>query len=439
MERKTSRLRRVQWIAMTFLTVAGIVNYMDRSTLSIANHSVAGELGLSASQMGLLLSAFALPYALSQLPIGVMVDRFGARLMLGLGMFVWSVAQLAGGLVQSLQQFLIARVFLGIGEAPQFPASAKVVSEWFALRDRGAPTGLFAAATTLGPGLAPPILTIAMLTLGWRGMFIAMGVVGIAISIGWYAIYRNRNSLSLDTADVAYLTEGQAAEGVPRHLTWPEWRRLFTMRTTWGMVLGNIGIIYMVWLYLAWLPAYFEHERHLSVARTGWIVSVPYIFGTIGVLLSGHVADRLLRRGLAPLASRKWPLCIGLLGGAAFTIPAAYTPSTTLAVVYICAAMFFVQMASGSAWALVTVVAPRHQVASLSSIQNFGGYLGGSLAPLVTGIVIDRTHSFVQALLISAGVAAAAAVIYLVLVKKPIQTTDEFLLNEHPPQSLAAE
>lgn len=129
MQVKTPRLGRIQRIAVTFLMLAGIVNYLDRSTLSIANHSVSGELGLSASQMGLLLSAFSFAYAFSQLPVGALLDRFGARLMLGLGMLVWSVAQLCGGLVQTLQQFLVARIALGIGEAPQFPAGAKVVSE----------------------------------------------------------------------------------------------------------------------------------------------------------------------------------------------------------------------------------------------------------------------------------------------------------------------
>jgi MFS family permease len=135
MQAKTPRLRRIQWVAVTFLTLAGLVNYLDRSTLSIANHSVSGELGLSASQMGLLLSAFSFSYAFAQLPMGALLDRFGARLMLGVGMFVWSVAQFFGGLVQTLQQFLIARICLGIGEAPQFPAGAKVVSEWYALRE----------------------------------------------------------------------------------------------------------------------------------------------------------------------------------------------------------------------------------------------------------------------------------------------------------------
>ncbi|SDI49381.1 MFS transporter [Paraburkholderia phenazinium] len=420
MQAKTPRLRRIQWVALAFLTLAGIVNYLDRSTLSIANHSVSGELGLSASQMGLLLSAFSFSYAFSQLPMGALLDRFGARLMLGLGMFVWSVAQLFGGFVQNLQQFLVARICLGIGEAPQFPAGAKVVSEWYSLRERGRPTGIFTTSSTIGPALAPPILTGLLLAFGWRWMFIAMGVMGIAVSIGWYLVYRNRREVVLEADEVTHLTEEEPHTRAERRMTGAEWRGLFASRTTWGMIFGFMGVIYMVWLYLTWLPAYLEHERHLSIARTGWIVSIPYLFGTLGMLSSGFVADGLMARGVAPIRSRKWPICTGLIFAAAFTVPAAYTPNTTLAIVYLSLAMYFINMASGGAWALVSVAAPRHLVASLGSIQNFGGYFGGSFAPFITGVVVEQTHSFVDAFLISAGVSFAAALVYMFVVRAPI-------------------
>lgn len=422
-QHKSAKLRKIQWTALVFLMLAGIVNYLDRSTLSIANHSISQELGLNASQMGMLLSAFSLAYAFSQLPIGALLDKFGARAMLGIGMLIWSIAQLTGGLVNTLQQFLVARVFLGFGEAPQFPAGAKVVSEWFAVRERGGPTGIFVASSTVGPALAPPVLTVLMLSFGWRMMFVIMGVFGIAVALGWYAFYRNRNEVELTHSELLYLADGDTADSAnasaPR-MNFAEWKSLFRHRTTWGMLFGFMGVIYMVWLYLTWLPAYLEHERHLSIARTGWVVSIPYIFGTLGMVSSGYIADWLMRRGMAPMASRKWPICVGLLGAAAFTIPAAYTPSTVLAVVYISAAMAFINMASGGAWALVSVSIPRHMVASLGSMQNFGGYLGGSLAPVITGMVVDRTHSFVNALLISAAVAFIAALVYMFVVKHPV-------------------
>jgi sugar phosphate permease len=424
MLQKSPRLKRIQVVAITFLTLAGIVNYLDRSTLSIANHSVSQELGLSASQMGLLLSAFSFAYAFSQLPIGILLDRFGARVMLGLGMFVWSAAQLCGGLVTSLPQFLVARVALGIGEAPNFPAGAKVVSEWFGVHERGRPTGIFITSSTIGPALAPPVLTVLLLTFGWRTMFIVMGVLGIAVSIGWYLAYRDRRNIPLDSQEVAFLTQGEPEQRADRRMTMREWRALFSKSTTWGMIFGNMGVIYMVWLYLTWLPAYLEHERHLTIAHTGWLVSIPYLFGTLGMLSSGFVADGLMARGIAPMRSRKWPICVGLLGAALFTVPAAFTPNLTLAMIYLCAAMYFVNMASGACWALATVAAPRHMVASLGSIQNFGGYFGGSFAPFITGIVVDKTHSFVNAFLISAGIAFAAALVYIFVVRTRIEDSE---------------
>jgi MFS family permease len=149
-------------------------------------------------------------------------------------------------------------------------------------------------------------------------------------------------------------------------------------------------------------------------------VSIPYIFGTLGMLSSGFVADGLMARGMAPIRSRKWPICCGLIGAAVFTVPAAFTPTLTLAIVYLSLAMYFVNLASGAAWALVSVAAPRHLVASLGSIQNFGGYFGGSFAPFITGVVVDKTHSFVNAFLISAGVAFAAALVYMFVVRVPV-------------------
>jgi MFS family permease len=327
---------------------------------------------------------------------------------------------LFGGFVQSLQQFLVARICLGIGEAPQFPAGAKVVSEWYSLRERGRPTGIFTTSSTIGPALAPPVLTGLLLAFGWRWMFVVMGVLGIAVSIGWYLVYRNRRDVALEPAEVTHLTEEEPHTRAERRMTGAEWRGLFASRTTWGMIFGFMGVIYMVWLYLTWLPAYLEHERHLSIAKTGWIVSIPYLFGTLGMLSSGFVADGLMARGIAPIRSRKWPICTGLIFAAVFTVPAAYTPNTTLAIVYLSLAMYFINLASGGAWALVSVAAPRHLVASLGSIQNFGGYFGGSFAPFITGLVVDRTHSFVNAFLISAGVSFAAALVYMFVVRVPI-------------------
>ncbi|MCG5075407.1 MFS transporter [Paraburkholderia tagetis] len=416
----SKKLRRIQRISIFFLTLAGCINYLDRSALSVANSTISGEMGLTAAQMGLLLSAFSMSYAFAQLPIGVLLDRLGARLMLGVGMLLWSVAQLCTGFVHGFQQFFFARVCLGIGEAPQFPAGAKVIGEWFAVRERGAPTGIFVACTTIGPAIAPPILTALMLALSWREMFVVTGVIGILVALGWYAAYRNRSEVELNADEQAHLAQGAEEEVTAAPLNGAQWRNLFAQRTTWGMLFGFMGVIYMVWLYLTWLPAYLEHERGMSIARAGWVVAIPYFFGTIGMVGSGYIADWLYRKGMAPITSRKWPICVGLVGAAAFTVPAALTASAWMAIVYISLAMLFINMASGGAWSLVSVAAPRNVVASLGGIQNFGGFLAGSAAPIVTGLVVDRTHSFVNALIVSAAVALLSAVAYVVLVRRPV-------------------
>ncbi len=417
---KSAKIRRIQTTAVTLLVISGLINYLDRSTLSIANTSISQEMGLTATDMGKLMSAFSLAYAFAQLPIGVLLDRFGARLMLGLGMFVWSLAQMLGGFVQSLQHFIWARIFLGAGEAPQFPAGAKVFSEWYAIRERGRPTGIFTASTTIAPALAPPLLTGLMLAFGWRGMFIIMGLIGIAASIGWYIVYRDRKHVALESTEIDYLTDGNPASAIERPVTRKDYQRLLSSPTTWGLIFGFMGVIYMVWLYLNWLPAYLERERGLSIKALGWVVAIPYLAGTLGMLSSGVISDWLYARGLKPVTSRKWPICVGLLGAAAFTVPAAFTPNVTMAIVYISLAMYFVNLASGGSWALVSVAAPRRLVASLGGLKNFGGYLGGSAAPLITGMVVDKTGSFVNALLIAAAVSFIGALFYFFVVKNPV-------------------
>jgi sugar phosphate permease len=422
---KSDRIKRIQIISVTLLVIAGLVNYLDRSTLSFANHSISEEMHLSASQMGILLSAFSLPYAFAQLPMGVLLDRLGARVMLGFGMLLWSAAQFAGGLVQTVNQFFLARFVLGIGEAPAFPAGAKVFSEWFAIRERGRPTGMFTASTTIAPALAPPLLTWLMLAFGWRGMFVAMGGLGILAAIGWIALYRDRRAVALESGEVDYLSDGDKASAEERKVTGAEWSGLLAKRTTWGILFGWMGVIYMVWLYLTWLPGYLEKERGVTLAQAGWMVIAPYVAGTVGQLSSGFIADSLLARGMTPIASRKWPICIGLIFAALFTVPAAYTPSLALALVYISLAMFFVNLSSGAGWALVSVSAPRRLVATLGSFMNFGGYLGASAAPVITGFMVDKTGSFVPAFVIAAAVALAGALVYLAVVKDPIRDPAE--------------
>jgi MFS family permease len=413
------RIKSIQRWALSMLVLSGIINYVDRATLAVANGLIQHDLNISVADMGLLLSAFLWAYAFSQLPVGGLIDRLGPRLLLGCGLFAWSLAQVLGGVVGSLHQFIGARVLLGIGEAPQFPSGARVVRDWFNVRGRGTATGIFNCASSLGTFIAVPLLTFLMLTFSWRWMFIIMGVVGIGVAVLWWLVHRDPSHVDLTVEERQYLTEGDAT-GHTQRATFREWRRLFAFRTTWGMIFGYFGTIYVTWLYTAWLPFYLEHERGISVGKTGVLAAIPFFWGVVGGLLGGWIADKLVARGVSPMRSRKYPMALSLFGIAVFTALTAVAPSNALALVFISCSMFLAYVSSSAAWAMASVGAPSNCTASLGAIQNFGGYLGGALAPLVTGLIVQATGSFTPAMFVGSGVALVAASLYWLLVGEPI-------------------
>lgn len=415
-------LKARQWVTVLLLLLAGAINYLDRSTLSIANGPIRDELGLTLGQMGLLLSVFSWAYAAAQLPTGLLIDRVGARALLTAGLGLWSLAQAAAGLVAGFGQFVLARVVLGIGEAPQFSAGARVVRQWYPAEDRGFATGIFNSASTLGPTVAPPILTGLMLAFGWRAMFVVMGVAGLVVALAWWLWYRAPSAVALAPDERRVIAAEGEVEGSP--VTLRQWAALFRFGTTWGMLGGFMGTIYLIWLYLTWLPGYLAMARGMNLLTIGFVASIPYAFGFVGAIAGGWVSDILAHRGLSPLRSRKIPLVAGLLGMALFTVPAALTGSTALAIFFLSLAMFCGNVSSTCSWALVAVVAPESCVASLGSIQNCGGYLGGSLAPVVTGYIVQGTGGFVPALLVAAAVGTLAALVYALAVRRAITDAD---------------
>jgi sugar phosphate permease len=420
----SGRVKCVQRTALTLLVVAGVVNYVDRATLAVANPLIRHDLGLSVADMGFLLSAFLWAYAFFQLPVGGLVDKLKPRILLALGLALWSCAQALGGLVTGFGQFVGARALLGLGEAPMFPTGARVARDWFNLRDRGFATGIWNSSSSLGTAISMPLLTFVMLAFGWRAMFVIMGAAGLLVAGAWYVAYRNPDQMALTAEENAYLTQGDPP-GQRTVVTFREWRLLFRFRTTWGMIFGFFGETYLTWIYMAWLPGYLEIERHMSVASTGWAASVPFAVAVVGAVLGGYLVDTLMRLGLSPVRSRQYPAVLGLLGGAACAVAAAYVTSNALAVAFIAVSNFVLRIGSSGAWALPSVTVPTNCTASVGSMQNFGGYLGGALAPAVTGVIVQATGSFVPALLVGAAIAVASAASYLfIIVDQPITAMD---------------
>ncbi len=403
------QLRRMQWIAIVLVTAAIAMNYMDRSTLAIGNLKIREEFGINATAIGALGSAWALTYGIAQLPSGYLLDRVGPKLLVGLSMIVWSLFQAAGGIAGSYLQLMLSRIGLGATEAPCFPSATRSVSDWFDVKDRGTPSGVYTSGAYIGPTLAPPILTGLMLAFNWRVMFIVMGVAGIVGAVVWFLIYRDPRAQVLEPQDAEYLRANREAKS---SVTLREWTSLFRFRAMWVLMLGAFCTGYITWMYQTWLPAYLEMQQHISIGKTGLLASVPLICAFFGALAGGWVSDRLVRGGMELIASRRLPLILGLLGSAVFTGLAAIATGAGMAVTCIAVSMFCMQFGITCKWILVTAVTPQAYCASAASNQNFAGFLGGTLSPILTGFIVDVTGSFVVALAIGAVITLIGAALF---------------------------
>jgi cyanate permease len=280
----------------------------------------------------------------------------------------------------------------------------------------------------MGQAIAPPILTSLMLAFGWRRMFMLIGIPGVLLSVAWYAFYRDRKDVHLNDDEKAYLA-GSGSTSKFTGISFSQWLGLFRLRTVWGMMLGFGGVNYTVWLYMSWMPNYLEAERHLSVAATGTTAILPFFCGGLGMLLSGVIADYLIRHGAQPIKSHRTLLVTGMTCSAICTLMVPYIPGATGAALGIGMALFFTYLAGNSGWCLVQLIAPSGLVASVGTIQNFGSFVCASFAPVITGWLLDRTHSFHLPLVICAVVSILGALSYLLIVKAPI------LVSEPHPRS----
>jgi sugar phosphate permease len=351
------------------------VNYIDRGKLAVANPLIRNELGLSGAAIGALLSAFLWPYAFTLLFAGGLVDRVKPRRVLTISMIVWSLAQGLAGFITSYVQFIAARALLASARPPMFPTAARVVKDWYHESDQALGVGFWNGASSLGTAISPILLTPIMLTVGWRWMFILMGIVGVALAFIWYAVYRDSDASTLEAMDRHYLYDGgRVPEDVPVHAA--AWGRLFGFRATWGLILGFFGNIHVSWLFITWLPGYLEMQRHMSIPKTGFVASVPFLFGLVGSIAGGWLADRLTSRGMMAIASRKLLTVIATVVMSLATFVTAEPASNVVAVVAISVAIFFAFSASGTSLSLANACAPANYAASLGAIMDFGGFIG---------------------------------------------------------------
>lgn len=411
------RAKQVGFVLLALFT--NIINYLDRSTISIGALHIRADLGLTAVQLGMLLSVWSLSYAICNMPAGFLIDRFGARYIASGAIFIWSLAQMAGGVVTGFVPMLVSRLVLGVAESPTAPTNAKMVSTWIPSRRRGFATAVYTSATSMGPFLAPLVLTGLMLQFGWKMMFIGMGAAGVVFAGLYFFLYRDLNKAKLsDEERKLILGDDVPTPHVP--VTFKRWASLFRFRTTWGLMVTAFCNGWVFWIFAGWLPLYLETEFHMSVAKTGIMAAIPFIGGLFGSLLGGFLSDWMERRGISKVRSRKIPIIVGTLGLSIFTVVVGVAAVPTVAIVFSFLAVCFVQMAGTAQWAAVTVLFPKNLVGSAITSSNFAAYLGATFSPIVTGLSVDLTGSFRSALLLGAAICLIGCVNMLFTVNKVV-------------------
>jgi ACS family D-galactonate transporter-like MFS transporter len=388
-----------RWGIALLLGFGVLVNYFDRVNISVSRDALHASFGITAITFGYLSSAYNWSYAALQLPSGLLLDRFGVKLVGRVGTILWSVASFAAAVSTGVAGFFAARLLLGIGEAPTFPGNAKAIGYWFPEKERSLATAAFDAAAKLASAIGVPLIGILLLRFGWRWSFAFTGLISLFYFVLFYAFYRNPSEARwLSSAEREFIVRGRAqpedrakaAKGAPLAY-------LLRQRGVMGIALGFAAYNYSFYFLLTWLPDYLKTEMHIDLLHSVLYTSVPWLFATFtNVFIGGWLADALIQRGWNAVRVRQAILIGGTaLGLGIFGAGYAKTPAVALFWISIC--IGGLAAASPIGWSIPSLIAPRESVGTLGGIMNFCSQLSGIAAPIITGYIVQATHSFFSA------------------------------------------
>lgn len=380
-----------------------LVNYFDRVNLSVSQAALHTTFGISAITFGYLSGAYNWTYALCQLPIGVLLDKFGVRRVGRVSTFLWSIASFGAAITPSVGGFFAARLLLGVGEAPTFPANAKAIGSWFPSLERSFATSLFDGAAKFASAIGVPLIGILLLRVGWRWSFAVTGLISLVFFFLFWKIYRDPDDdPQLSEAEREYI-DGDGALLPSEPAEQASLGYLLRQRKVLGMALGFGSYNYVFYLLLTWLPSYLSSALHVDLLHSFLYTGVPWLFATVtNLAVGGWLVDALLRRGWNANRVRKTVL----VGGTAFglgIVGAANTHSPTHALIWISVSIGGLAAASPVGWSIPSLIAPRSGVGKVGGIINFSNQLSGIAAPIITGYLVAARQSFAWAF----GVAAA--------------------------------
>ncbi|MBC8166782.1 MAG: MFS transporter [Bryobacteraceae bacterium] len=381
------KIPKLRWVLAGLLFLATMINYIDRTALSIVSVDVRREFSLSETDYAQIITLFLFAYAVMYAGSGYIVDRLGTRL--GFAVFIsgWSIAQILHAFTVGKWSLGACRFLLGLTEPGNWPAAAKAVGEWFPARERAFAVGIFNAGSSIGSAIAPPMVAWLTQRYGWRSSFVVTGAMGFVWLIFWLILYappRSNRWLRADEMPNVAEVPPAAAPGAR-----PDWKRIIRMRQCYALIIGRFFTDPVMYFIIFWLPEYLRKERGFDLAMVGRYAWVPFIFGDIGYMLGGWLSGRLMRAGWSLPRSRKFVM---LLGAACMPVAifAPFVPTAALAIAATCFATFGHAFWVSNMLTLPTDLFEPGETGSATGFSGMGGAIGGMLANLGTGYVVQH-------------------------------------------------
>ncbi|MGA7156183.1 MAG: MFS transporter [Acidobacteriaceae bacterium] len=394
---------RRRWLIASALGFGVLVNYFDRVNLSVSHAALYTTFGISNITFGYLSGAYNWTYAMCQLPVGVLLDRFGVRRVGRISTLLWSLGSFAAAITPNIPGFFAARFALGIGEAPTFPGNAKAIGLWFPSDERGFATAIFDAAAKLASAIGIPLTGFFLLKFGWRWSFAITGLISLLYFGVFSKVYRDPDhDPALTIAERDYILKDlpprvpEQAEPTKSSLGY-----LLRQRKVLGLAIGFGSYNYVFYLLLTWLPSYLSSALHIDLLHSFLYTSVPWLFATVTDLVSGLGCDVLIRRGWDASRVRKTILVCGTAFGLGI-VGAAHSHTAIRALLWISISIGGLSAASPIGWSIPSMIAPEGSVGTVGGIVNLSNQISGIAAPIITGYVVAATKSYAWAFGISA-------------------------------------
>ena len=391
-----------QWTVVFLLVISVLINYVDRSNLSLAVPAIQSQFNLTPVRIGMLLSAFFWTYSLAQLCglAGYLSDRFPVGWVLAIGYIVWSSATIMTGLVSGFTALYASRLLLGLGESVAYPCYSRVFAE-LPQEQRGRANAFIDAGTKLGPSIGAFVGGLLLVHFGWRVLFVVLGAGAFLWLVPWFPLMPRTSHHSQHT-----------------EVSVPWVRRLFSLPSAWGCFFGHFAGNYFYYFLLTWMPAYLANEKKLSIAHMSQLTSALFLLIAISAIVAGYITDTLIARGVSPTRVRRTSVVIGLSSASLLLLLAFVPGSLQFWIVVMCFACLGYGAYTSNHWAIAQTLAGTSMAGRWSSVQNGIANLSGVIAPWATGFIVQWTGSARMSFVLTGAIALAGALSWALLVRR---------------------